>query len=396
MKIHHRPLASLALVLASAAFGGFGGFGVLGCKGDAEVSSDVTANAEMAVGAEAALGADAIIEEHEGGSVAWDVAPDGNVRAAVVVDGKPVQKDVNATLVFKAGADAEARTVPLTVDAKTGFLVGAGPKLEADITEVNYTINVNRKPWSGALHVPVGGTAQLVANARASVEVKLPEGNVGPNGGVVQVVGKDRVELVADEASGEVRVYVLDADFKAVAVGERSISLGVYAGAPHMLALAAADGGAYFRARWSLNVDPLKITIAVRNAGVTSVALVGYRPGARVIVRADAPRVKVRTKTKWAAWADADGELGARGRGHAYGHDHAPAFGAKAKIDGDADAKANAKANANANAKAKVDVKAPSVKVDIKPPKIEAPKVSVKAGAGASVGAKAGAGVKFK
>jgi hypothetical protein len=381
MKITHRSLALLALVLAAAA---------PGCKSDAEVSSNVTANAEMAVGAEAALGADAIVEEHEGGTVAWDVAPDGNVRAAVVVEGKPVQKDVSATLVWKAGAEAEAKTVPLTVDAKTGFLVGAGPKLEADITEVNYTINVNSKPWSGALHVPVGGTAQLVANAKASAEVKLPEGNVGPNGGVIQVVGKDRVELVADEVSGEVRVYVLDADFKAVAVGERSISLGVYADAPHMLALASAEGGAYFRARWSLNVDPLKITIAVRNAGVTSVALVGYRPGARLVVRADAPRVKVRTKTKWAAYVDGEGDVGARGRGNAFGHAHAPAFGAKGKFDGDVDAKAKA----NAKAKAKVDVKAPSIKVDIRPPKIEAPKVSVKAGA--SVGAKAGASAKTK
>jgi hypothetical protein len=381
MKITHRSLALLALVFAAAA---------PGCKSDAEVSSNVTANAEMGVGAEAALGADAIVEEHEGGTVAWDVAPDGNVRAAVMVEGKPVQKDVSATLVWKAGAEAEAKTVPLTVDAKTGVLVGAGPKLEADITEVNYTINVNSKPWSGALHVPVGGTAQLVANAKASAEVKLPEGNVGPNGGVIQVVGKDRVELVADEASGEVRVYVLDADFKAVAVGERSISLGVYADAPHMLALASAEGGAYFRARWSLNVDPLKITIAVRNAGVTSVALVGYRPGARLVVRADAPRVKVRTKTKWAAYVDGDGDVGARGRGHAYGHDHAPAFGAKGKFDGDVDAKAKA------NAKAKVDVKAPSIKVDIKPPKIEAPKVSVKAGASVGASAKAGASAKKK
>jgi hypothetical protein len=382
MKITHRSLACLALVFAAAA---------PGCKSEAEVSSDVTASSEMGVGAEASLGADAIVEEHEGGTVAWNVAPDGNVRAAVMVEGKPVQKDVTATLVWKAGAEAEAKTVPLTVDAKTGFLVGAGPKLEADITEVNYTINVNSKPWSGALHVPVGGTAQLVANAKASVDVKLPEGNVGPNGGVVQVVGKDRVELVADETSGEVRVYVLDADFKAVAVGERSISLGVYADAPHMLALASAEGGAYFRARWSLNVDPLKITIAVRNAGVTSVALVGYRPGARLVVRADAPRLKVRTKTKWAAYVDGDGDVGVgargRGNGHAYGHDHAPAFGAKGKVDVDA----KAKANANANAKAKVDVKAPSVKVDIKPPKIEAPKVSLKAGASA----KAGAGAKI-
>jgi hypothetical protein len=372
MKIPHRSRALWALLLVAAA---------AGCKGEAEATSDVAANAEVAP--EAALGADAFIEEHEGGAVAWKVDTDGSVKAAVSVEGKPVQKDVSGTLVWKAGE--ETKTVPLTADAKTGLLIAAGPKLEADITEISYTVNVNSKPFRGTLHVPAGGTAQLVANAKASAEVKLPD--VGPNGGVVQVVGKDRVEVVADEVSGEVRVYVLDADFKAVAVGERSISLGVVADAPHMIALASVEGGAYFRARWSLAADPLKITVAVRNAGVTSVALVGFRPGARVIVRADAPRVKVRTKTTWAAYVDGDADV--RGNGHAYGHGHAPALGVKGKLDGpDVHGKADAKAGANA--KAKVDVKAPSVKVDIKPPKFEPPKVSVsaKAGASAKIGAK--------
>lgn len=374
MKIPHRSRALWALLLVVAA---------AGCKGEAEATSDVAANAEVAVGTEAALGADAFIEEHEGGSVAWKVDADGSVKAQVSVEGKPVQKDVSGTLVWKAAG--EPKTVPLAADAKTGILVAAGPKLEADITEISYTVNVSSKPLSGTLHVPVGGTAQLVADAKAAVDVKVPE--VGPNGGVVQVVGKDRVEVVADEVSGEVRVYLLDADFKAMAVGERSVSLGVVADAPQMLALAAVEGGAYFRARWALAADPLKITVAVRNAGVTSVALVGFKPGARVVVRADAPRVKVRTKTTWAAYVDGDADVDAkvRGEGNAFGHAHAPAHGVKGKVD-----LPDVNGKANAGAKAKVDVKAPSVKVDIKPPKIEAPKLSVgaKAGASAKIGVK--------
>lgn len=378
MKLATASLASLSLLLVALA----------GCgekKTDAEVTvkGEVAANNEAKAGAEATVGAEAtlpeaetVVEEHDGGSVAWNIGADGNVKALVKgPENKPIRENVSAALVWKAGG--EPKEVPLTLDAKTGLFVAAGPKLEADLTELDYTVTVSGKPWKGALHVPVGGTASLVAGAKAAAEIKVPEGKLGPHGGVIQVVGPDRVELVADEVSGEVRAYVLDADFNATAVGERQISLGVVADAPTMVVLAPAEAGAYFVGKWALAADPLKLTIAVRNAGETRCALVGYRPGARVVVGASAPRIKVRVKTGWEARADALADMDA----------NADARGAVkvAVPKPDIDAKAGARAD--------VRVGAPSVKVKVQAPRIEPPKIKVKAGVSAK--ASAGAGIKF-
>jgi hypothetical protein len=379
MKLTHQSLASLSLLLVALAACGEK-------KTDAEgtAKGEVSANTESKTGAEATANAEAtlaeaetVVEEHDGGSVAWNVGADGQVKALVRgPESKPVRDNVSASLVWKAGG--ETKDVPLNLDAKTGLFVAAGPKLEADLTELDYTVTVSGKPWKGALHVPVGGTAALVAGAKAAAEIKVPEGKLGPNGGVIQVVGKDRLELVADEVTGEVRVYVLDADLKAVAVGEREVSLGVVADAPTMIALAPVAAGAYFVGKWALAADPLKLTIAMKNAGHTSCALVGYRPGARIVVGASAPRVKVRAKTGWVARADALADADANARADARG-------AVKVAVPKpDVDAKAGARAD--------VRLKAPSVSVKVQPPRIEPPKVQVKAG----VNAKAGAGAKLK
>lgn len=381
MNINQMSRASVVLFLVALA----------GCgKGEqAQAGVEVAANAEASVGVEAAVGADAVVEEHEGGAVALSVAPDGNVRAAVSgPDNKPIRENISGTLVWKASADAEAKTIPLTVDAKTGLLVAAGPKLEADLSEINYTISVNAKPWSGSLHVPVGGTAALVAGAKASAEIKVPAGKVGPNGGVIQVVGKDRVELVSDESSGEVRVYVLDADFHVVPVGERSITLGVVAEGPRTIALARADAGAFFVAKWSLAVDPLKVTIALRDAVTTSVALVGYMPGARLIVEGPrAPRLKVRVKTQWVA-ARVDGEVDAdaKVRAKADGKNNGWGDGiGGGRMKGDDRADIDVKHVGGGHAKA-------DVKVDVKVGGPSAKGGAVKADVKAKAGAKAGGG----
>lgn len=354
MKVTHRSRTFLAQLLATAAFVVVGGVGVVGCS-KGEATTDPEANAEVAAETEAAVGAEAVIEEHDGGSVAWAIAPDGNVKAAVSgPDGKLIRENVNGTLVWKTGG--ATKTVPLAVDAKSGVLIGAGPKLEGDLSEINYTLTVDSKPWTGTLHLPAGGTAELVASAKAALDVEVPEGKLGPHGGVIQVVGKDRVEIVADEVSGEVRVYLLDADFNAVAVGDRKVTLGVVAEAPQILVLTAVEGGAYFKGKWALQVDPLRVTILVRSGASASVALVGCRPGARVVIGARVPRVKVRVKTAWAA-----------------------------EVDANPDVDVHAKVGAKGHAKAKAEVHGPSVSVKVKAPKVEPPKVSGRARAGASV-----------
>ncbi|MGK4007649.1 hypothetical protein WMF31_33820 [Sorangium sp. So ce1036] len=358
-----------------------------GACGKGEEAAPANATAEVTASAEAAIGEGAYVEEHESGKAAFHVAADGSVKAAVLgPDGEPIREDVTGTLLWK-DASGE-KTVPLTFDSKAGFLVAAGPKLEADLTQIGYTLNVAGKPWSGTLHVPAGGTAELFANAKASADLALPEGKLGPHGGRIEIVGDDRLELLVDEVTGEVRVYVLDADLKPVDLGERKITLGVVAEAPQVVVLApvaasvaaGATAGAYLTGKLALAADPLKLTIAVRNAGRSAVALCGYRAGAAFAVHARAPRVKVRVKTDWHAHAVAD--LKAKADLDPKVHVHAGA-GAAAK------AHANAKAKANVHVKApSVRVTPPSVNVQIKAPKIAIPKPSFKASASAGASAK--------
>lgn len=354
--------------------------------GKDEQPAEANATVEVTATAESAIGEGAYVEEHESGKAAFNVAADGNVKAAVTgPDGKPIREDVSGTLLWK-DASGE-KTVPLTFDAKAGLLAAAGPKLDADLTEIGYTLNVAGKPWSGTLHVPAGGTAELYANAKGAADLGLPEGKLGPHGGRIEIVGDDRLELLVDEVTGEVRVYALDADLKPIDIGERKITLGVVAEAPQVVVLApvaATAGiaaGAYLTGKLALAADPLKVTIAVRNAGRSAVALCGYRAGAAFAVHARAPRVKVRVKTDW----------------HAHAHAHADL---KAKADIDPKVHVHTGAGAKANAKAIVNVKAPSVRVTppsvnvrIKAPSISIPKPSFKASASAraSAGAKVGA-----
>ncbi len=120
---------------------------------------------------------------------------------------------MSGTLTWKGpNGDAQARSR----STRRLLLVATGPKLEADLTEVKYNIVVAGKPWNGTLHLPSGGTKVIVEGARKAEKRPIPPGKTGPNGGVIQVVGDDTIEVVADKASGQVRVYVLDADLKPV------------------------------------------------------------------------------------------------------------------------------------------------------------------------------------
>jgi hypothetical protein len=282
----------------------------------AEVKGAETAKgAEMAKGAEAALGSDALVEEHDEGTVAWSVSAGGEVKALVKTSAGAALDDASGTLSWKAG-EGEAKTIPLAFEKKTGLLIAAGPKLEGDLTEVSYTLAVAGKPWSGALHLPAGGTAQLAANARAAAAIKLPEGKLGPHGGTIQVVGGDRLELVVDEETGEVRVYVLDAELNPIAVGERKVKVAFIADSPKIVIMAPEPGGLHFTGKWASSVDPVRVTIALTAAGATHVVLCGYQPGVRIKVGAKAPKVKVRVK---GGWGPPDVNVKVKGKGHGHG-----------------------------------------------------------------------------
>lgn len=300
------PLVMLTLALIPA------------CSKSEGATPELGVEATMALRAN--LGEDAVVEEHDEGSVAWQIAPDGKVIAAVTGSaGAPVKEDVSGSLVYKLES-GETKTVALAVEPKTGYLVAAGPKLEADLTEVNYTLSVSGKPWSGVMHVPAGGTAALNSTAKAAVEVKLPDETVGPHGGTIQVVGDDRLEMVGD-AGGEVRVYVLDADLRPrTSIEGRSLRMGFIAAKPEVVAFAPAPTGAYFVGRLGggVAVDPLRVTVSLGIGGVTRAAIWGYRPGIRVVaptatVRiATAPRIRFRLAAGFDSGVDVYGRTRVR------------------------------------------------------------------------------------
>lgn len=307
-RLAYAPVFLLALVLVPAC----------GKSDEAAPVADVVGvEAAMVVNADLP---DAVVEEHDEGTVAMQIAPDGQVRAVVTATASgQVKENVSGSLVYKLEG-GETKTVPLVLEPKTGVLVAAGPKLEADLTEVNYTVQVSGKPWSGVMHVPVGGTVALNTTAKAAADVKVEAQAVGPHGGTIQVVGDDRLEMVGDEG-GEVRVYVLDADLRPrVNIERHTLRVGFIAEKPEVVTFAQASGGAYFVGRFGTRavVDPLRVTVSLGVGGVFRSAIWGYRPGIRVIaptatVRvAAAPRIRFRLTGGFDSGVDVYGRTRAR------------------------------------------------------------------------------------
>ncbi len=311
----HASLVTLALVFASA------------CSSSEAPAPTVGVEAEMAVNAE--LGAEALVEEHDEGSVAWRIDTDGQVKAAVTAStGARIKQDVGGTLVYKVEGDAEPRTVPLVMDVKTGLLVAAGPKLEADLTEVNYTLTVSGKPWSGVMHVPVGGTAALVTSAKVTAEAKLPDETVGPHGGTIQVVGEDRLEMVADVDTGETRVYVLDVNMRPVRLESRKLRMGFVAEKTTFVHFAPEPSGFFFTARLGAGavVNPLRITASLSIGSRTHAAIWGYRPGIRIYAPSATIKIATAPRIRFGLRGGFDSGVDVYGRTHV-----------KAKFDGDDD-----------------------------------------------------------
>lgn len=200
-------LAMMCFLMASA---------MSGCNcsksGDGQASETSAANA-----GEADMPSRGLIEEHEDGKIEWIVRPDGKVRALVTTtDGKPIAPPNIGGSLTVAGkkVDLEAQ----------GEALGASiPKLGAELTDIAYSLTVRGKEWKGMIQVPSGGTEDLITEP----SVKVAEGTRGPNGGVVDVVGDQRVELVMDEESGEVRVYLLDEKLNVIPVGDAEVTVGL-------------------------------------------------------------------------------------------------------------------------------------------------------------------------
>jgi hypothetical protein len=242
---------------------------------------------------ESAAVEDALTEQQPAAAVTWLVMPDGQVKAIVKSpDGTPLDKGVTGTVTAKAlDKDAKPVTAKLEADAKPGAYTATLPKLEADLTDVSYELDVNGAPLTGTLQLPRGGTPQLVTSAKAAADVKLPADKKGPNGGIVQVAGNDVIEVVADKSTGQVRVYVLDDDFKPIPVGKRKVKLAAVAGSPELVELQTEPKGLYFTGKFTGKTNPVKLTV-VFYADVDAepvVVLCGWKPATVIVVGPGAP-----------------------------------------------------------------------------------------------------------
>ncbi|MEZ4300475.1 MAG: hypothetical protein R3B70_36355 [Polyangiaceae bacterium] len=279
-----RALLGLSIAVATLSLGP----GVVGCgKSDKDVVAE-------AVSAESS-----VTERFEGGGdVTWNVAPDGHVSARVRdKDEIVLQQGVSAKVTVAGAAPV---TVPLTLDPATGLLTGQLPKLTDDLTALDYEVQAGDKKLTGTLHVPRGGTKELVESAREAAAARsLPPDTKGPHGGIVQVVGDDIVEVAADKDSGAVRMYILDDDLKPIPVGKRKGKLGLAGTQAEVVELSAEPNGMYLTGKAAVKANPAKVTVVVIDGDEVDVAICHYVPGAVIVVGPAAPVVAVFVVTGW-------------------------------------------------------------------------------------------------
>ncbi|HEU4406931.1 MAG TPA: hypothetical protein VFS43_16810 [Polyangiaceae bacterium] len=244
---------------------------------------------------------EAIVEQNGATRLALAVDRGGKAKLSVKgADGKPVE-GVTGTLTVKGeGPKAPATRVPLAPDPKTKVLTAALPELTDDLTEVRYDLSVNGRPLNGTMHVPAGGTKELEENAKTAAKAKIAPGTRGPNGGVVQVVGDDVIEVVAGQKSGTVRAYVLDSNLKPVKVGSRTIKLGLVSEkGSETVVLGPDPSGQFLFGKLTLIANPIKITIAVTYHGETVVAVCNHPPGSVIVVGPGAPVIVILANVVW-------------------------------------------------------------------------------------------------
>jgi hypothetical protein len=241
-----------------------------------------------------------VTEENENGTISWDVGTDGHVRAILKgTDGQQVTTNVTGTLTWPGDAtDQDAEAV---MDDK-GYLVANGPPLDDDLTEIDYDLDVGGKQWTGSLHVPRGGTRAIDEDAKVVAGLQGPEaGKLGPNGGTIQMLGGERVEMVADRDTQEMRIYVLGPDYQVIEPGERRFRVGYVADYPDTLTFVREPGAVYYVAPWRARIDPFRMTVSMTFGARTSVGIVGWSFGQRLVVGVRAPVVRIAAERHWTA-----------------------------------------------------------------------------------------------
>lgn len=250
----------------------------------------------------------AIVQQNPSGTSTWIVGPDGAV-SAVLKDpsGNPIKGTVTGQMTFQ-NPDGTPQSVPVQYDPSTGVVTAAGPKLTADVTPVDYALTVDGKPWTGSLSVPMNGTQELADNAKLNAATPPPTS--GPHGGVVQLVGPDRVEVVANKGNGEVRAYLLDPSTnQPIDPGDRKITIALQGDQPETVILAPDPSAHFVVGHIRSRVDPVNVTVVVNDHGHSHACLVGWQPGAVVVVGPAAPRVHMLVDT-WPGEVEVHGHHG--------------------------------------------------------------------------------------
>ena len=274
-------------VCHAGAFVALVGLAVTGCR---------TESAEQIVSK-----ASVLAEEDTQGTLYWEIDARGDTLLVVKDDKREVVKHgVTGQLLFTTAAGSP-QMVELKSDEDTGIVRADGPDLKG-LTEVKYTLIVNGKTRTGALHLPEAGTEGLVKTAKqneATTEV------AASHGGTVQLVGEHRYEVVADAESGETRVYILGQ----VDAKPKALKLALDADTPRVVELSWHADGYYF-AKLDVNRPPRKLTLVEVVDDHVHVALVGFRPGAVVNVGV---RPVFWVRRGWVAYSDRDHPGLARG-----------------------------------------------------------------------------------
>jgi len=240
----------------------------------------------------------AIVQQNDHGTSTWIVGPDGAVSALLKdPSGNPIKGTVTGQVTFQ-NPDGTPQSVPIQYDSSNGVVTAAGPKLTADVTPVNYALTVDGNPWTGSIAVPVDGTQELAVTAK--LNVASPPPTTGPHGGVVQLVGPDRVEVVANKGNGEVRAYVLDPSTnQPIDPGERKVTIALQGDQPETVVLAPDPTAHFVVGHVKTRVDPVNVTVVVRDHGHAHACLVGWHPGTVVVVGPAAPRVHLLAVETW-------------------------------------------------------------------------------------------------
>lgn len=211
------------------------------------------------------------------GTLHWRVRSNGETELVVKdASGKVMTQGVTGQVNFvpESGVDPQ---VDLKAEADTGVLHADGPDLDGELTLMSYALLVDGKPWTGSLHLPKEGTKGLVASAAAQVSVEAS----GPHGGSVQVIEKQQYEVVADADTSQTRVYLVGPELKR----PKRIKLALDAEHPELVELQwHADG--YYVAELHVRRPRAMTLVVLDDDERAHVALVGYRPGAVVVVDA--------------------------------------------------------------------------------------------------------------